>query len=114
MRRDKERRRTKTVLRDMRRGSGSLAGWTTGISLLLAAGAAGAQAPALPSGVLPSQEPLPIPEFRKPPPETLQLPPVKPPEAERAPTVLRVMVRKIRITGNTVIPSSELELIAAP
>jgi hemolysin activation/secretion protein len=82
--------------------------------LLLAAGAAWAQAPALPSGVLPSQEPLPIPEFRKPPPETLQLPPVKPPEAERAPTVLRVMVRKIRITGNTVIPTAELESIAAP
>ena len=101
----------------MRRGSGSLAGWTTGISVLLASGAANlvwAQAPPLPSGVLPSQEPLPTPEFRKPPPEMLQLPPVKPPEAERAPTILRVMVRKIRITGNTVIPSSELEQIAAP
>jgi hemolysin activation/secretion protein len=101
----------------MRRGSGSLAGWTTGISVLLASGAANlgwAQAPALPSGVLPSQEPLPTPEFRKPPPEMLQLPPVKPPEAERAPTVLRVMVRKIRITGNTVIPAGELESIAAP
>jgi hemolysin activation/secretion protein len=101
----------------MRRGCRSLAGWTTGISVLLASGAANlvwAQAPPLPSGVLPSQEPLPTPEFRKPPPEMLQLPPVKPPEAERAPTILRVMVRKIRITGNTVIPSSELEQIAAP
>ncbi len=101
----------------MRRGSGSLAGWTTGIAVLLASGAANlgwAQAPPLPSGVLPSQEPLPTPEFRKPPPETLQLPPVKPPEAERAPTILRVTVRKIRITGNTVIPAAELESIAAP
>lgn len=101
----------------MRRGSGSLAGWTMGIAVLLASGAANlgwAQAPPLPSGVLPSQEPLPTPEFRKPPPETLQLPPVKPPEAERAPTILRVTVRKIRITGNTVIPAAELESIAAP
>ncbi|HXV11011.1 MAG TPA: POTRA domain-containing protein [Burkholderiales bacterium] len=83
---------------------------------LLAQGAAdfaSAQAPGLPSGVLPSQEPLPTPEFRKPPPELLKLPAVKPPE-ERAPTVLRVMVRKIRITGNTVVPTAELEKIAAP
>jgi hemolysin activation/secretion protein len=85
--------------------------------LLLAQGAANfasAQAPALPSGVLPSQEPLPVPQFRKPPPETLQLPPVKPPEAERAPTVLRAMVRKIRITGSTVFTAGELEKIAEP
>jgi hemolysin activation/secretion protein len=84
---------------------------------LLAPGAvdfALAQAPQLPSGVLPSQEPLPVPEFRKPPPELLQLPPVKPPDAGRTPTVLRVLVRKIHITGNTVVPSAELEKIAAP
>jgi hemolysin activation/secretion protein len=83
---------------------------------LLAQGAANiasAQAPGLPSGVLPSEEPLPIPEFRKPPPELLQLPPVKPPE-ERAPTALRVMVRKINITGSTVFRAGELEQIAAP
>ena len=85
-----------------------------GVTRAGAANLVWAQAPPLPSGVLPSQEPLPTPEFRKPPPEMLQLPPVKPPEAERAPTILRVMVRKIRITGNTVIPSSELEQIAAP
>ena len=72
-----------------------------------------AQAPPLPSGVLPSQEPLPAPEFRKPPPELLQLPPVKPPE-ERAPTALRVMVKKINITGSTVFKAGELEQIAAP
>jgi hemolysin activation/secretion protein len=85
--------------------------------LLLAQGAANfasAQAPTVPPGVLPSQEPLPTPEFRKPPPELLQLPPVKPPEAERAPTALRVMVRKINITGNTVFKAGELEAIAAP
>ena len=98
--------------------NGDLTGWATvALWLLLAPGAASlvlAQAPPLPSGVLPSQEPLPTPEFRKPPPETLQLPPVKPPETERAPTMLRVIVRKIRITGNTAIPASELEKIAAP
>jgi hemolysin activation/secretion protein len=84
--------------------------------LLLAQGAvnvASAQAPTVPPGVLPSQEPLPAPEFRKPPPELLQLPPVKPPE-ERAPTALRVMVRKINITGSTVFKAGELEQIAAP
>jgi hemolysin activation/secretion protein len=75
---------------------------------------ASAQAPPPPSGVLPSQEPLPVPEFRKPPPELLQLPPVKPPDAGRTPTVLRVLVRKIQITGNTVFPTAELEKIAAP
>ncbi|HEX5767117.1 MAG TPA: ShlB/FhaC/HecB family hemolysin secretion/activation protein, partial [Burkholderiales bacterium] len=52
--------------------------------------------------------------FRKPPPELLQLPPVKPPEADRAPTALRVMVKKINITGNTVFKAGELESIAAP
>jgi hemolysin activation/secretion protein len=97
---------------------GDLAGWAAAaLWLLLAPGAANlgwALAPPLPSGVLPSQEPLPTPEFRKPPPETLQLPEVKPPEPERAPTTLRVVVRKIRITGNTAIPGSELEKIAAP
>jgi hemolysin activation/secretion protein len=87
------------------------------VCLLLAQGAAdfaSAQAPQLPSGVLPSQEPLPVPEFRKPPPELLQLPPVKPPDAARTPTILRVLVRKVRITGNTVFPTAELEKIAAP
>ena len=39
---------------------------------------------------------------------------MKPPEAERAPTVLRVMVRKIRITGNTAIPTARAGEIAAP
>ena len=106
------------MLRHTSRRNGDLVGWAAaGISLLLAQGAANlvwAQAPPLPSGVLPSQEPLPAPEFRKPPPELLQLPPVKPPEAERAPTVLRVMVRTIRITGGTVFPAGELEKIAAP
>jgi hemolysin activation/secretion protein len=84
---------------------------------LLAQGAVNfalAQAPTVPPGVLPSQEPLPAPEFRKPPPELLKLPAVKPPEAERAPMVLRVMVKKIRITGSTVFTAGELEKIAAP
>jgi hemolysin activation/secretion protein len=84
-----------------------------GISLL-AVNFAWAQVPPPPSGVLPSQEPLPAPEFRKPPPEMLRLPPIKPPEAERLPTVIRVLVRKFRITGATVFPAEELEKIAAP
>jgi hemolysin activation/secretion protein len=94
-----------------------LAGYLTGVLLLVAYAAANvawAQAPRLPSGVLPSQQPLPQPEFRKPPPEQLKLPPVKPPTGERLPSVIRVQVRKIRITGNTVIPDAELEKIAAP
>jgi len=105
------------VRRNTGRRNPDLAGYATGISLLVAhaaANIAGAQVPALPSGTLPSQEPLPVPEFRKPPPEMLRLPPVRPPEADRAPTVMRVLVRKVRITGKTVIPADELEKIAAP
>ncbi len=94
-----------------------LAGYLTGIVLLVAPAAANfalAQTPQLPSGVLPSQQPLPQPEFRKPPPEQLKLPQVSPADADRLPRMTRVMVRKIRITGNTVIPDAELEKIAAP
>ncbi len=68
----------------------------------------------LPSGVLPSQQPLPEPEFRKPPAEAIQLPPYRPSEAERLRTTLRVFVRQIRITGNTVFTDEELAKIAAP
>ena len=99
------------------RSNADLAGTLTGILLLVAPAAATvawAQAPQLPSGVLPSQQPLPQPEFRKPPPEQLKLPPVSPADADRLPRMTRVMVRKIRITGNTVIPDAELEKIAAP
>jgi len=73
-----------------------------------------AQIPRIPSGVLPSQQPLPQPEFRKPPAEEFTLPRVAPPTGERLPSIMRVQVRKIRITGNTVIPDAELEKIAAP
>ena len=99
------------------RSNADLAGTLTGILLLVAPAAATvawAQAPQLPSGVLPSQQPLPQPEFRKPPPEQLKLPQVSPADADRLPRMTRVMVRKIRITGNTVIPDAELEKIAAP
>jgi hemolysin activation/secretion protein len=105
------------VPRKIRRGNAGLVGYATGISLLVAHAAANvawAQVPAVPSGVLPSQEPLPVPEFRKPAPDLLRLPPVKPPEADRPPTVIRALVREIRITGNTVVPTEELERIAAP
>ena len=99
------------------RRNADLAGYLTGILLLVAPGAvnfAWAQAPQLPSGVLPSQQPLPQPDFRPPPPEELKLPPVSPADADRLPQMPRVMVRKIRITGNTVIPDAELAKIAAP
>jgi hemolysin activation/secretion protein len=99
------------------RRNADLAGYLTGILLLVAPGAvnfAWAQAPQLPSGVLPSQQPLPQPDFRAPPPEELKLPPVSPADADRLPRMPRVMVRRIRITGNTVIPDAELEKIAAP
>jgi len=105
------------VSRKPGRRNADLAGYLTGILLLVAPDAANfawAQAPQLPSGVLPSQQPLPQPEFRKPPPEQLRLPQVSPPTGERLPSLLRVQVRKIRITGNTVIPDAELEKIAAP
>jgi hemolysin activation/secretion protein len=99
------------------RRNADLAGYLTGILLLVAPGAANfawAQAPQLPSGVLPSQQPLPQPDFRPPPPEELKLPPVSPADADRLPRMTRVMVRRIRITGNTVIPDAELAKIAAP
>lgn len=88
-----------------------------GVGAALALGTANfaaAQTPALPSGTLPSQQPLPQPEFRTPPPELMRLPPMKPPQAEALPTLMRVTVRKIRITGNTVVPTDELEKIATP
>jgi len=99
------------------RWNAGLAGRVAGVAVALALGTANfaaAQAPALPSATLPSQQPLPQPEFRKPPPELLRLPPVSPPQAEDLPTLMRVTVRKIRFTGNTVIPTGELEKIAAP
>ncbi len=89
----------------------------TGIALLVACAAtnvARAQVPQVPSDTRPSERPLPLPEFRKPPPELLQLPQVKPPDAERLPGVLRVLVSKFRITGNTVFSDAELAKVAAP
>ena len=55
-----------------------------------------------------------MPEFRKPAPELLELPPVKPPDAGRVPLGLRVTVRKFRITGNTAISDAELAKVATP
>jgi hemolysin activation/secretion protein len=99
-------------------GKSDLAGvaYAGGVALLVAQAAASvawAQTAPLPTGPLPSQQPLPQPEFRKPPPEQLKLPPVTPPAGERLPA-LRVLVHKFRITGNTVFPTAELEKIAAP
>ena len=70
--------------------------------------------PPLPSETRPGEKPLPLPEFRKPAPELLELPPVKPPEAGRVPFGVRVTVRKFRITGNTAISEAELAKVAAP
>jgi hemolysin activation/secretion protein len=79
-----------------------------------ACGVARAQAPALPSETRPGEKPLPLPEFRKPPAEILDLPAVKPPEPGQLPFAVRVLVRKFRITGNTVFSDAELAQIAAP
>jgi hemolysin activation/secretion protein len=89
------------------------------ISLFLlvigAAGNAWAQvSPPLPSETRPGEKPLPLPEFRKPAPELIELPPVKPPEAGRVPLGVRATVRKFRITGNTAISDAELAKVAAP
>src|SRR5205814_4532107 len=59
-------------------------------------------------------KPLPTPEFRKPAPETLELPPRPPPETGRAPFAPRTVVRKFRVTGNTVVSDAELAKITAP
>jgi hemolysin activation/secretion protein len=102
-------------VRTGRRG-GAPAACVTVIALAIAqalANSAWAQAQ-LPSGVLPSQQPLPAPEFRKPPAEAIQLPPYRPSEAERLRATVRVFVRKIRITGNTVFSDEALAKIAAP
>jgi hemolysin activation/secretion protein len=84
---------------------------------LLAAGAANlasAQAPQLPPQTLPGEKPLPAPEFRRAPPPEIQLPPLAPPETGRVPYLPRVVVRKFRITGNTVVSDADLAKIAAP
>ena len=89
-----------------------------GLGLLAVVGFAWGQAPPptapLPPETLPSEKPLPAPQFRKPPPEILELPPLPPPETGRVPFVPRVLVRKFRITGNTVVSDAELAKIAAP
>jgi len=68
----------------------------------------------LPPQTVPSDKPLPPPEFRKPAPDVLQLPPLPPPDTERAPFVPRTVVRKFKITGNTALSDAELAAIAAP
>jgi hemolysin activation/secretion protein len=60
------------------------------------------------------EKPLPLPEFRKPPAEVIDLPAVKPPDTGRLPFAVRVTVRKFRITGNTVFSDAELAKVAAP
>jgi hemolysin activation/secretion protein len=85
-----------------------------GACLLVACGPAWAQAPQLPPETRPAEKPLPPPEFRKPPPALLELPPLAPPEADRLPFAIRVMARKFRFTGNTVFTDAELAAVAAP
>jgi hemolysin activation/secretion protein len=90
-----------------------------GLGLLAAVSFAWGQAPPPPSAplppeTLPSEKPLPPPQFREPPPEILELPPLPPPETGRIPFTPRVVVRKFRITGNTVVSDAELAKIAAP
>jgi hemolysin activation/secretion protein len=105
------------VSQDRAHSNANLVGVVAGIALLVAQAAANfawAQIPRIPSGPLPSQQPLPTPEFRKPPAGEFTLPRASPPAQERLPSALRVQVRKIHITGNTVIPDAELAEIAAP
>ena len=89
-----------------------------GLGLLAAVSFAWGQAPPptlpAPPGTLPSEKPLPTPEFRKPAPDVLELPPLPPPDAGRVPFVPRVVVRKFRFTGNTAVSDAELAKIAAP
>jgi hemolysin activation/secretion protein len=85
-----------------------------GVGLLIAWNVAWPQVPQLPSETLPGERPLPLPEFRKPAPELLELPAVKPPDTGRLPFAVRAMVRKFRISGNTVFSDAELAKIAAP
>ena len=90
-----------------------------GLALLAAAGVAWPQVPAPPSAplppeTLPSDKPLPPPQFRKPPAEVLELPPLPPAETGRVPFLPRVVVRQFRITGNTAISDAELAKVAAP
>jgi len=81
---------------------------------LLASGLAWGQVPPPPPQTLPGDKPLPKPEFRKPAPDVLELPPVPPPDTSRVPFMPRVVVRQFRITGNTVVSTEELQKIAAP
>jgi hemolysin activation/secretion protein len=89
-----------------------------GLGLLAAVSFAWGQAPPpsapLPPETLPSEKPLPAPQFQKPAPEILELPPLPPPETGRVPYLPRAVVRKFRITGNTVVSDAELAKIAAP
>lgn len=88
-----------------------------GLGLLAAVSFAWGQAPPptapLPPETLPSEKPLPAPQFRKPAPEILELPPLPQPESGRVPFTVRVVVRKFNITGNTAVSDAELAKIAA-
>lgn len=85
-----------------------------GACLLVACGAAWAQAPQLPPDTRPAEKAPPAPELRKPPPALLELPPLEPPAADRVPFAPRVVARRFRIVGSTVFPDAELAAIAAP
>jgi len=81
---------------------------------LLASALAWGQVPPPPPQTLPGDKPLPKPEFRKPAPDVLELPPVPPPDTSRVPFLPKVVVRQFKFTGNTVVSDAELQKIAAP
>ena len=72
-----------------------------------------AQMPLFPQTQRPSQERPPLPEYEKPTPSPLELPPaIRPPEAaDRLSARVRVFVRKFKLTGNTVFSDEELAKI---
>jgi hemolysin activation/secretion protein len=64
----------------------------------------------------PGATPLPLPKPEAPPKAPIETPQeAPPPEKEKAPpSGVRVFVKKIQLTGNTVFPTAELEKITAP
>jgi hemolysin activation/secretion protein len=63
----------------------------------------------------PGTTPLPLPKPEAPPKAPLEAPQeAPPPEKEKAPSGVRVFVKKIQLTGNTVFPTEELQKITAP
>jgi hemolysin activation/secretion protein len=63
----------------------------------------------------PSEYRPPLPQPGAPPPAPIEVPQEAPaPEVEKAPYGVRVFVKEIRLSGNTVFPTEELQKITAP